>query len=425
MAQATEPSSAAPATSDKSRRPGHQIKRSISELAAPGRRHHDNKDRQQHRGDHNDEDGTRERRHHHHHKHHHGSSRKDRRSDAGGDRHSNIFLAPSSGTTSTQLLFGRASAEVPRSEGSSASYFGGSDLDPSRRASLVVPLAPPPLGDPSYFAAIGDGQPTRNSRTKAERDAAVQQERADAMSRAAGLKNALAELSTFSNDTTKTLDDSYYSALERLGTLQQTVVALKELASMSNELAYNFKHDAGELINEIETQVTPFGELDEHQERITSLQGRIGVGREKAKGLSDRVDRVRERVEGWEAADKMWQQRTRKRLKVIWGVIVTATIVMLLLVFLGPHNDKVAASTAAITSSLASASSSVFSSPKATGADIGPDTLGDALLAETNRQHHRGAAVDSLVDEVREALRARSNNEGQGSPDVLRILDEL
>ncbi|KAJ1331543.1 hypothetical protein MN608_05002 [Microdochium nivale] len=399
MAQATE---LAPIAPSEKHRPRHQIKRSLTELAAPGRRHHQAKDQE-----HPKQDGdTRERRHHHH-RHHHGGSRKDR-----GDDRNSFLLAPTSSTGTP--FFGRASADFPRSEGSS-SYFGGSDLDPSRRTSLVVP-AP---GDPSYLVAIGDMQ-RKKSRTKAEWDAMQLQERADAMSRVAGLRDSLADLSAFSNDTTKTLDDSYYSVLERLGTLQQTVVALKELAGLTNELSHSFRRDARELVDEIETQVAPFDNLDEHQERITNLQGRISLGRDKTKGLGDRVDHVRDRVEGWEAADKMWRERTRKRLKVIWAVVVTTAIALLLLGLLGTHSDKVTASTAALTSTLASASSAVFT-PRTT--DIGPDTLGEALLAETDL-HRRDAAVHSLVEEVREALRARSK-EGKTVPDVLRALDEL
>lgn len=147
-----------------------------------------------------------------------------------------------------------------------------------------------------------------------------------------GLKQALVELNAFSTLTTRRLDDTYYSVLEKLGALQGTVMAMKELAAMSQELNASFDDDAEELVKDVESQLDAFGNFDEQEKRIQMLQSRIHDGREKIQRLSERVDVVRERVEGWERADREWQERTRKRLRMIW--LVMSFLICLLIALL-------------------------------------------------------------------------------------------
>ena len=110
------------------------------------------------------------------------------------------------------------------------------------------------------------------------------------------------ELSAFSTATTRRLDDAYYSVLEKLNMLQGTIIDLKELAGMSQELDENFKTESQELVDELEQQIDSFGHFEDQQKRILELQGRIHAGRGKVDALSRRVDVVRERIEGWERA---------------------------------------------------------------------------------------------------------------------------
>jgi hypothetical protein len=148
-----------------------------------------------------------------------------------------------------------------------------------------------------------------------------------------GLKKSLADLNTFSNSTTRRLDDSYYSILEKLGVLQSTVIALKELAGMSRETNASFEKQSGELVGEISAQLDSFGGFEEQECRIESLKARIDGGRDRIQGLSARVDAVQERIERWERADREWQERTRRRLKVGW-VVTSSVVFALVLLFL-------------------------------------------------------------------------------------------
>lgn len=149
-----------------------------------------------------------------------------------------------------------------------------------------------------------------------------------------GLKQSLVDLNAFSTATTRRLDETYYAVLEKMSGLQSTVVALKELAETSRDIYGGFETDSRSLENDIVTQLSAVGRFDEQQKTIESLQGRITDGRQRIQGLSTRVDTVRERIEGWERSDKAWRESTRRRLKLIWTVMVVVTVAVVAL-FLG------------------------------------------------------------------------------------------
>jgi cell division protein FtsB len=83
------------------------------------------------------------------------------------------------------------------------------------------------------------------------------------------------------------------------------------------------------VVADISAQLDAFGQFEDQQQRIESLQSRIQAGRALIKSLSERVDAVSARVEGWERADREWQEKTRKRLKAVW--VVTLVIFLLVL----------------------------------------------------------------------------------------------
>lgn len=149
-----------------------------------------------------------------------------------------------------------------------------------------------------------------------------------------GLQQSIANLESFANSTTKQLDETYYSVLEKLSALQGTISSLKELAEHSRQLNSSFSTEAGELVTDISAQLDAFEQFEDQQERILALQSRIQSGRELIRSLSERVDIVGERIESWGRADREWQEKTRKRLKVVW--VVTSVIAFLVLsLFIG------------------------------------------------------------------------------------------
>jgi len=146
------------------------------------------------------------------------------------------------------------------------------------------------------------------------------------------LRNALMSLNTLSNNTTRRLDNTYYSVLEKLSVLQNTISSLKELAGLTKELNEEFKSESEELVGDIQAQLDGFQGFEEQEKRITDLQARIVQGRDKIKILGGRVDVVRERVEGWEKAEFEWQEKTRKRLRVLWTLMSIVLVIFIALV---------------------------------------------------------------------------------------------
>ncbi|EFY92825.1 hypothetical protein MAC_01063 [Metarhizium acridum CQMa 102] len=157
----------------------------------------------------------------------------------------------------------------------------------------------------------------------------TQLEQEKASIRTEGLKQSLMDLNAFSTTMTKRLDDTYYSVLEKMSTLQNTVFALKDLAEDSHNLCESFDKEARDLESDIIRQLSAAGQFEEQQRRISSLQKRIHRGRDQIQTLASRVDVVQTRVERWEQADRRWQEKTRKKLKIIWSVTTVLALVMI------------------------------------------------------------------------------------------------
>lgn len=119
--------------------------------------------------------------------------------------------------------------------------------------------------------------------------------------------------------------------LEKLTSLRKTIIALKELASASFSTSENFANESQSALSEAQAQLDAFGQFDEQEKRVHALQDRVQGGRERIEALSTRVDVVRHKVEMWERADREWQERTRRRLKTVWGVVLGLALALLVL----------------------------------------------------------------------------------------------
>lgn len=85
------------------------------------------------------------------------------------------------------------------------------------------------------------------------------------------------------------------------------------------------------VVSDAQAQLDAFGSFDEQQARVQALQERVHSGQEKIASLSARVDVVRQRVEQWERADREWQERTRRRMKIVWGFVLAVGLVLAVL----------------------------------------------------------------------------------------------
>jgi hypothetical protein len=90
----------------------------------------------------------------------------------------------------------------------------------------------------------------------------------------------------------------------------------------------DFITESTEVVRDIEIQLDNFEEFREQERRIGDLEHRVETGREKAHMLGDRVELVKQKIERWERVEGEWQERTRKRLKIIWVVMVVILVVI-------------------------------------------------------------------------------------------------
>ncbi|RDA94444.1 hypothetical protein CP533_2277 [Ophiocordyceps camponoti-saundersi (nom. inval.)] len=198
---------------------------------------------------------------------------------------------------------------------------GAVSPDHSRRASWSQPR-----GD----SAESDTAAARRERLQLEQDKASSSVRQEI------LKRSLADLKAFSTSMTKQLDDTYYAVLEKTSTLQSTVASLRDLAETLRGTCDGFDDDSRALESDTLRQVIALGNFEAQEAKISGLQSRILQGRTRIQKVTDRVDVVRRRIEGWERADEAWREKTRKRLKILWSVTSVVSIVFVALV-VGAH----------------------------------------------------------------------------------------
>lgn len=175
---------------------------------------------------------------------------------------------------------------------------------------------------------------------------------------------------------------------------------------MAKETNEAFHTDSRALVAEVEAQLDALGQFDEHQIRIEELQSRITTGRQKVQKLSERVDMVREQVESWEKADREWQEKTRKRLKIVW--IITSVLIFTILALL-VGTQYVPADVPALPGMVPDSAS-------------GTKPAGNASLLGTTADSSR---ISQNVGEELKAVLSRARAEDAPDAQVLRAFDEL
>ena len=135
------------------------------------------------------------------------------------------------------------------------------------------------------------------------------------------LRTSLQSLSNLGTTTTRRLDYTYYSLLEKVSSLVSNIEDLRELSNTTTSLRQDFEIEARNLEKEIAGQVSAFGNFDTQRVRIEGLEMRMKEGRAKVEELGGRLGKVRSGVEAWEKKEVEWQIRTSRRLRMLWGSI--------------------------------------------------------------------------------------------------------
>jgi chromosome segregation ATPase len=126
------------------------------------------------------------------------------------------------------------------------------------------------------------------------------------------LRAALQSLSDQSLKTSRRLDDTYYSILEKVSVLRQTIGSLQELSSLTKELQVNFESDTKELVEDVAGQVEGFDGFKAQQKQVSGLEERIKAGKERADALTTRLVQAKERVDARAKAEAQWEAKNTR-----------------------------------------------------------------------------------------------------------------
>ncbi|KAL1899633.1 hypothetical protein Cpir12675_001309 [Ceratocystis pirilliformis] len=276
--------------------------------------------------------------------HHH--SQRGKRLDA---VHSGFVPGQSSTPASAASAEGFAGAEpipVAMTAGTgtgtgASSFVANPSGDSSRRASLLgISLSG---GDAvSGRQTLGSGDETRHNhympismaQSQTQLHAALWEEQVklcQAQS-VSTLEEMVSDLKDFSTYSIQYTEETYRSIVDLYLSLRQAVENMRALVGKSSEVTKTFVSEAESLDSDVRSQLEAFRNLDQQTKRIKEMHSRIRSGRHKMEALSMRVDTVKNAVERWETADAEWQERTRKRLRSVWIVLLILLAVGLVVV---------------------------------------------------------------------------------------------
>ncbi|KAH6638363.1 hypothetical protein C7974DRAFT_159502 [Boeremia exigua] len=148
------------------------------------------------------------------------------------------------------------------------------------------------------------------------------------------LRNALQSLSDQSLKASRRLDDTYYSILEKVSTLRQTIGTLQELSGLTKELHRNFETDAQDLLDDVKGQFEGSNTFDAQQHQVTALEERINAGKQKADALTARLVEAKDRVDRRARSEAQWEASTNRWWRWFGGVVVSIISLIVILVVL-------------------------------------------------------------------------------------------
>ncbi|KAJ5026689.1 hypothetical protein J3E72DRAFT_374938 [Bipolaris maydis] len=263
----------------------------------------------------------------HSHKHKHKSSRHHHDSHDGDHRHGS-----SRRHAAKEAMQSAIQIQPPASFGDLLRQARGSrDTSPShsRRQSVAPRQAD---GSASGKEETTPGITIPPQRPLRPADIELEAKRVEARERE--LRAALQSLSDQSLKISRRLDDTYYSVLEKISVLQQTIGTLHELSGLTRELHQNFEADTTELVEDVAGQVEAFDNFETQQEQVISLEERIKAGKEKADALTARLEQAKEHVDAKAKSEAEWQAKNTNCIRIFWGIVgVIAAVFFVLVLF--------------------------------------------------------------------------------------------
>lgn len=146
---------------------------------------------------------------------------------------------------------------------------------------------------------------------------------------------------------TRRLDYTYYNLLEKITALNSTIGLFQELSDSASKLLNDFERETAGLDQEIRKQINDLKGFQPQIQKADALDERMKKGRQRVEELGKRLEAVRQQIDRWEERETEWQTRISRRLRIFWGIVCSAFLVLVLALVVqnwptisSPHQSK-------------------------------------------------------------------------------------
>lgn len=136
------------------------------------------------------------------------------------------------------------------------------------------------------------------------------------------LRESLKNVEEVAMSSTRQLDDTYYTILEKASLLRSTVASLQSLAEESRAMHSSFQEQTSKLEEDTKDNLRGFDNFNAQEKAINDLVGQLKSSKEQRNKLDQRLEAARLRVEAYEMREKERKKNRRMQWSVVWAVIL-------------------------------------------------------------------------------------------------------
>lgn len=157
----------------------------------------------------------------------------------------------------------------------------------------------------------------------------VRRAREENVRRKKELRESLKNVEEVAMNSTRQLDDTYYTILEKASLLRSTVASLQTLAEESRSMHSKFQDQSSKLEEDTKDNLKGFENFDPQEKAINELVSQLKSSKDQRDKLDQRLEAARNRVEAYEMREKEKRKNRRMRWNVVWAILVAILVVIL------------------------------------------------------------------------------------------------
>lgn len=195
----------------------------------------------------------------------------------------------------------------------------------------------------------------------------VKRAREENVRRKKELHESLKNVEEVAMGSTRQLDDTYYTILEKASLLRSTVSSLQSLAEQSRAMHSSFQEQSVKLEGDTKDVFKSFENFNAQEKAIDELVAQLKNSKDMRDKLGQRLEAARNRVEAYEMREKEKKKKSRVRWSVGWAILV-ALVALIFAFFATKRRSAVVSSVPSVAKvfEMASSMSALHSTPRAT-----------------------------------------------------------